>query len=112
MAGSYWVLNKKELAYKSVNDGLKMAKDNKLKRWEWNANKVLSDFYIEDKKYRKALDAYIQYSDLKSSSINQESSTKLESLESELNKKKMEVLEKDKALHTRTNKISTRTNQF
>lgn len=98
MAGSYWVLNKKELAYKSVNDGLKMAKDNKLKRWEWNANKVLSDFYIEDKKYRKALDAYIQYSDLKSSSINQESSTKLESLESELNKKKMEVLEKDKAL--------------
>lgn len=105
IAENYWDLGNKKLAYLYADSCLILAKEYNLKEWEWTTYSRLSSFYEEDKNYKKSLEYYKLYSETKSKSVNEQSSTKLESLTSELNESKLAILEQNEALQVEKIKL-------
>ena len=98
ISGNYFDLGQKKIAYKTLEEGIKLAKKHNFKRWEWIGYSTLSGFHNVDKNYKAALDNYVLYNQLKTSVVNENSATKLNSLTEQLNLKQLEILENKEAL--------------
>jgi serine phosphatase RsbU (regulator of sigma subunit) len=105
IAGNYWELGNKKEAFNNLDKAIEMAKEYELNRWLWISYLKYSQFYEDDRNYKKALEYFKLYTDTKTESINEQSATKLESLQSELKEQKLAVLEKNEALQAEQIKL-------
>ncbi|GAB4133275.1 MAG: hypothetical protein Fur0041_05360 [Bacteroidia bacterium] len=100
----YYYVGQKQKAFDAIEKGINMAAKYGFKEWRLNGYNVYSILLENEGRYKEANEYLRLYINLSDSILNQENLNKLAGMEKELNKNKVENLEKEKIIASQKQK--------